>query len=448
MRFRKSKKDILNGKVPEQILIFTIPLIGSYLLQQAYQIVDSIILGRYAGKIALAAIGASNSIVNVILNLISGISAGIMIVLAQNMGKGDTNKSKDTVKTGMFIAVVLGGILTLAIVLFGKQILVLTGCPIEAINDSQIYLKMYAFSFIPYLIVSIGNYTFRAMGDSKSSISLTLIISISKIVLDILLTAVLKMGIWGVSISTFAAQMICMIVVLTVFGTTPEFYHYSFLEFGFDYELLKKILKIGTPAAIQSMLFAFSNLIIQTKINTYGTDTIAAFSAYNSVDNYYWCFANAIASASITLCGQNFGNKNYKRVKQIVKYGLIIDLIGSVIISTCAIMFGNNLLSMYSTDTNVITIAYNMLKVVALFYPSYIFIEIISAALKSCGDTTNSMIITLVGICVLRITYVLFVPFNNVTQVLYCYPLSWVVTSIIFIIDYSWFKKNKLIEQK
>lgn len=444
MLFRKSKKDILNGKISEQILIFTIPLIGSYLLQQAYQIVDSIILGRYAGTIALAAIGASNSIINVILNLISGMSAGIMIVLAQNMGKGDTDKAKDTVKTGMFIAVVLGGILTLSIVFFGERILSLTGCPQEAVADSMVYLRMYAFSFIPYLIVSIGNYTFRAMGDSKSSISLTLIISITKIVLDILLTAVLKMGIWGVSISTFSAQMICMIVVLSVFGTTPEFYHYSFLEFGFDSQLLKKIIKIGTPAAIQSVLFAFSNLIIQAKINGYGTDTIAAFSAYNSVDNYYWCFANAIASASITLCGQNYGNKNYKRVKGFVKHGLIIDFIGSTLVGIGAIIFGRTLLSMYTTDLNVVNIAFDMLEIVALFYPTYIFIEIISAALKACGDTANSMIITLIGICVVRVAYVLFVPFTDVLQILYCYPLSWVITSIIFIVYYLIFKKKKL----
>ena len=444
MIFHKSKKDILNGIIPEQILIFTMPLVGSYLLQQVYQIVDSIILGRYAGKVALAAIGASNSIVNVILNLISGISAGIMIVLAQNMGKGDTDKAKQTVKTGMFIAVVLGGTLTLSTVLSARQILELTGCPQEAINDSLIYLKLYAFSFIPYLIVSIGNYTFRAVGDSKSSITLTLIIAVSKIVLDVLLTAVFKMGIWGVSISTFAAQMICAIVVLSVFGTTPEFYHYSLLEFGFNPELLKKVLRIGTPVAIQSMLFAFSNLIIQAKINTHGTDTIAAFSAYNSVDNYYWCFANAIASALMTLCGQNYGNKNNKRVKGFVKYGLIIDLIGTVLIGACAIIFGNSLLSMYTTDTNVISIAYKMLKIVALFYPTYIFIEVISAALKACGDTTNSMIITLIGICVVRVAYVSFMPFTSSLQILYCYPISWVITSTIFIIYYFIFKKRKL----
>lgn len=444
MILRKSKKDILNGIVPEQIIIFTVPLVGSYLLQQAYQIVDSIILGRYVGKIALAAIGASNSIVNVILNLISGISAGIMIVLAQNMGGSNTEKAKQTVKTGMFIAVVLGGILTLSVVLLARRILELTGCPQEAISDSLVYLKLYAFSFIPYLIVSIGNYTFRAVGDSKSSITLTLIIAVSKIVLDVLLTAVFKMGIWGVSISTFASQMICAIVVLSVFGTTPEFYHYSLLEFGFDSDILKRVLSIGTPVAIQSMLFAFSNLIIQAKINTYGTDTIAAFSAYNSVDNYYWCFANAIASALMTLCGQNYGNKNNKRVKEFIKHGLIIDLIGTVLIGTCAIIFGNNLLSMYTTDTNVINIAYNMLKRVAIFYPTYIFIEVISAAIKACGDTTNSMIITLIGICVVRVTYVLFVPFTNALQALYCYPISWIITSTIFIIYYAFFKKRKL----
>lgn len=446
MMFHKSKKDILNGIIPEQILVFTVPLIGSYLLQQAYQIADSIILGRYAGKIALAAIGASNSIVNVILNLISGISAGIMIVLAQNMGRGDIDRAKATVKTGMFVAIVLGGVLTLGVVLSARKILELTGCPIEAVNDSMVYLRMYAFSFIPYIIVSVGNYTFRAMGDSKSSITLTLIISITKIVLDVLLTAIFKMGIWGVSISTLAAQAICMIVVLAVFGTTPEFYHYSLLEFGFDNELLKKIISIGVPVAMQNVLFAFSNLIIQAKINTYGTDTIAAFSLYNSVDNYYWCFANAIGSAIITLCGQNYGNKNYKRVKEFVKHGLIIDLIGSALIGAGAIVFGRNLLPMYTTDINVINISFDMLITVALFYPTYIFIEIISGALKACGDTTNSMIITLIGICVVRVCYVLFVKFTSALQILYCYPISWVVTSIIFIVYYLIFKKKKLID--
>ena len=440
---KKRTKDILNGNIPEQIIIFTLPIMWSYLLQQLYQIVDSVVLGRFASTAALAAIGSSNSILNVVLNFISGVASGAMICVAKNYGSRNPEKVKNSIKTSMFVSIVLGALLTTLLVVFCKPILIVTGCPSDVFSDSKIYLIIYACGFIPYLIYSVGRNIIIATGDGKKSIMFTIIIAIIKVFLDLLLTGLLKMGIWGVSIATLASYIVCAIVVIYIFKNTADIYQFDIKEIGCDSESLIQIIKIGLPAAIQSMLFALSNLVIQTKINSYGTDTIAAFSAYNSVDNYYWCFENAYGSAMITLVSQNYGNKNQKRVYQYANYGIIINFIISLLIGLIVFFFGRYALMLYSTDQNVLLIGEQMLKAVVLTYPTYDILETLSAVCKGNGDATNSMIMCLIGICLVRILYVSFINFTNSYQILYCYGISWTITSLMYVIYLLISKKYK-----
>lgn len=441
MAIRKSKKDILNGNVYEQIIIFTIPLIGTYLLQQFYKIADTMILGRYVGKSALAAIGASTSIVNVILNLISGICSGAMIVVAQCYGSKNPEKVKKAVKTGFFIAIILGAILTVSLVLLAKPLLTITGCPSDAIPYSITYLKMYGYSFIPYLVYMMGRYILIATGDSKRSLMFTLIIAAVKVSLDILLTGVLNLEILGVSLATLASYLICAIVVLVIFAITTDIYQYSIKDFGADKDLLKQIIKVGIPVAIQSMFFAFTSLVMQTKINAYGTDTTAAFSAFNDVDNFYWSFSNALANATLTLIGQNYGNKNLRRVYEIVNKAIIVQVIMSLIIGGLDIVFGRAALSMFTPDKEVIEIGYQMLMSVAPYYGLYVLVEILSCLCKGNGDTTSSMIICMIGICAARLAYLTFYNITSSPQIPFGYTVSWIVTSILYVVYVSTSKK-------
>ena len=446
MKSLKLKKDILNGNIAQQILLFTIPVCGSYLLQQLYQFADSIVLGRYAGVEAMAAVGGSATmIINVVLNFITGIATGVTIIVAHNYGRGDSQKVSDSVKTGMFVSIILGGLISIVGVVISKSLLIFTNCPAETINLSLIYIRCYFASIIPYTIYVFGNNILHAIGETKISIVFTIIIAVVKIILDIVLTVIFNVGVWGVSISTSASYLICGIVVLIILYRTPESYHFDIREFGFDKTILIKILKIGIPVAIQSAVFAITNVFVSVKINEFGTNTIAAFSSYNNVDNFYWSFTNAIGVAIITITGQNFGNKNNKRVKDTLKYGILIHSIASIVLGGLELLLGKYIFGIFTTNKEVIGISFNMLKIVATTYLTYVLVEMISGSLKGMGDSVHSMIIAIIGICVVRISYLMFFNITTPYQVIYCYPISWSITSIIYLIYYL-INKNKLTQ--
>lgn len=445
MIFHKTKKDILNGNLAEQILIFTIPVCGAYLLQLLYQVVDSIVLGRFAGVEAMAAIGGSPvMVINILLNIINGIASGLMIVVAQNYGRGNYEGVNKAVKTGMFIAVVFGGLISIISAIAAKPLLYAMGCPEETISLSLIYMYFYFAGLIPFTVYSFGIYILRATGDSKISSMFTVVMAIVKIVLDILLTAVFKMGIWGVSISTVVSYVVCGIVVLIVLYQTPLSYHYDIKEFGFDLETLKEIFEIGVPVAIQSSAFAITNTYASIKINVFGTNTVAAYSIFNNIDNFYWSFTNAIGAALITIVGQNYGNKNMKRVKSALRYGIIIHFIASIIMGALEYIYCGALASIFTTDIEVIEITKQMVQAIAITYSTYILVEMISSTMKGCSDSMNSMVIAIIGICVVRFLYLYMFEFENAIQVLYCYPISWGITSFIYLIYYLFNDKYRL----
>lgn len=442
---RSIEKDMLNGNIFEQIMFLAIPFLGSYIIQQLYSFVDTIVLGRFVGTDALAAVGGSaTQIINIVVNLIAGIASGAMVMVAQNLGKGDIEKVNNTIKTGMCLSVVMGAFLTLTCCVFSKQFLVLTKCPKETTNQSLIYMNTYFLSFVPYMIFTVGNYILRASGDTKRSLLFTIIIAVVKIGFDLLLTGAMNMGIWGCSIATFLSHLVCGIVVLYIFNNTDNLYQYSLKNFGFDTKVLKNIIKIGLPIAMQSIAFVITNLIIQIQINSYGTQTVAAFSVYNNVDNFYWSFSNAIGAAIITIAGQNYGNKNIKRIKEIIRKGIVIHLVGSIVIGVVCYVFGMKVISLYTTDEIVKDIANRMLTICASSYWIYTLVEIISGTIKGCGDSTNSMIIALIGICVIRIAMLMIFKYTNPEKILYCYPVSWAITSIFYLIYYISNSKYRL----
>lgn len=445
MNFHKTKKDILNGNIPEQILIITIPVAGTYLLQQLYQFVDYIVLGRYAGVEAMAAVGGSATmIINVLLNLIIGIATGLMIIVAQSYGRRDDDKVHEAVRTGMFIAIVFGGIIAIGSAIFGKKILILMGCPSDIIKPSATYLYLYLLGLVPYSIYTFGMYVLRATGDTKISLFFTIIIAVVKILLDILLTGVLKIGVWGVGIATSASYLVCGIVVLIILNKTDFCYHYDFKEFGFDFSIMKEIFEIGLPVAIQNTAFTITNAFISIKVNKFGTTNVAAFGAFNNVDNFYWCFNNAIGSAVLTIIGQNYGNKNMKRVKQTFIYGTIISLVMTVIVGTIEILFGRQIIQLFTTDIEVIEITNKGLKLMAMTYIFYILVEMVSSTIKGCGDATNSMIIAIIGVCVCRFVYLSTFRLNNLNDVIMAYPVSWSISSVIYLVYFLTNKKYRL----
>lgn len=440
----KIKRDILNGNILEQMILFFFPAFLGYILQQIYGIVDSMILGKLVGKEALASVGGSaTAIINIILNLVGGITSAITVKVAQNYGKGDMDKVSESVRSGMFVSVVIGAIVSIIMILISPFLLSLMNEPFETINNSLTYLRIYFISLVPYFVYQSGVSILRASGDSKRPLYFILLTAIVKIVFDLLFAGIFKLGVLGTSLATLFAHVICAIVVLIIFNYTSDIYQYSFKNFGYDKTMMKEILYIGIPFSIQSMMFAIPNTFIQQKLNSFGTDAVAAYSAYSTIDGMFWCYANALATATLTIAGQNYGHNNISRVKMTAYVAIGLFVFGSTVYGLVFYNFGSLLASLFLNDLSTIDLASRMLKVIACSYVTYGIVEAVSSVSKAIGNAKAIMIIALISICLVRIAYILFYPQLNPVYPIFAYPLSWVCASLISAIYFLNIKKLK-----
>ena len=280
---RAGKKDILNGNIAEQMLMLLFPLFLGYLLQQLYSFADNIVLGRLISKEALAAVGGSaNSLINIVLNFVGGITSAITVLVAQSYGSGNMEKVHNSVRTGMFVSIVCGLVLIVLMSVVSPFWLTLMNEPAETRALSLTYMYFYFGSIAFYFVYQTGVSILRALGDSRRPLMLIGITAASKILLDLLFAGVFKMGVFGTSLATFLTHLISAAVILFIFHKTSDVYYYSLKDFGFVKEDLKHIFAVGLPFATQSMMFAIPNAMIQYKVNSFGTDAVAAYSAYNS----------------------------------------------------------------------------------------------------------------------------------------------------------------------
>ena len=432
----------------EQMLLFLFPVFVSYLLQQLYGFADNIVLGRFVGKQALAAVGGSaTSIINITLNCISGLCAAISVLVAQNYGRGNMEKVNRSVKSGMYTAVlvglILGGLLLLGAP-FGLDVM---KEPPENRSESLTYLRFYALSLLFYFIYQNGISILRALGDSRRPLYLIIINALSKILFDLLFAAVFKLGVSGTSIATLLSYIISAAVVLFIFYHTTDIYQFSLKELRYEREDLSQIFKIGIPFAIQSMLFAIPNAIIQTKINEFGTDTIAAYTAYNSVDNLFWCFSNAIGTSTITMASQNYGSNNIARVRKIALTSILLMVAAGIVYGILFTVFGEDLLKLFVKDPNVLAISRKMLQIIAVSYVLYAFIEPLSAIFKSCGLINAPMYIAIFTIGFVRVGFIFFYPQTQNITPIYAFPLSWIVTDLAYIVYFLSQKRFRISKE-
>ena len=432
-RHYRVEKDVLNGNIYQQMLLFFFPIFMSYLLQQIYGFADSMILGHFVGKQGLASVGGSaTAIINVILNLVAGINSAVTVLVAQNYGKRADDKVNSVIKTGFFVAIAVGALISVVMLIASPLLLDLMKQPADSRSSSLIYLRFYFVALIPYFVYQTGLSVLRALGDIKRPIYFILIIAVTKILFDLLFAGILKWGVFGTSLATLLSYLICAIAILHIFKHTPDIYGYDLKkDFGYDREELNGIFNIGIPFALQSVTFALPGTIMQSKINEFGTDAIAAYSAYNNVDNLFWCFANTISTSTITMTGQNYGAGKYRRVRRIALCAATMEGIGALFFGLTFNLFGYGLLKLFSNDPAVLEIGISMLKRVSSLYLLYIFVGTISSACKGCGMAKAPMLIALFSILFFRIFYLLAFHHDSPVDVVFCLPLSWALTSTL-----------------
>lgn len=445
-----SSNSILTGVIYKIILTFFFPILLGSFLQQLYSTTDALIVGKYVNKEALAAIGATSYIINILIGFFVGLSAGAAVIISQFYGANKGKDLSDSVHTSIALSLVSGVVIMIVGILFSPMILELMNTPADIVEPSTIYLRVYFLGSIPVLIYNMGSSILRAVGDSKSPLYVLIICTVVNVVLDVLFVAIFKMGIFGAALATLLAQVVSAAVVVVMLMRAEFSYKLDLKKISFHKNVLITMLKIGLPTGFQAVLYCLSNLIVQSSVNGFGTDTVAAWTAFTRIDNFYWMVIGAFGVAVTTFVGQNFGAGNFDRIRKSVRITYIFTAISSIFLSLVFYIWCEPLLSLFTNETVVINEGIYMFRHYCQYYIFFVGIEVLSGAIRATGDSFIPTIITAIGICGLRILWIFFVvPANqHVGTVLTVYPVTWFLTSLVFTIYYlqgGWLRKRRRV---
>ena len=440
---------ITEGVIWKQLLFFFFPILFGTFFQQLYNTTDAVIVGKFVGKEALAAVGGPAA---TLINLLIGLSSGATVIISQYYGAKKQDDVRKTVHTAIALSIAGGTVIMALGLLFSGTALRAMNTPDDILSLSVMYMRLYFLGVIPSLIYNMGSGILRAVGDSKRPLYFLIMSCIANIVLDILFVKILQMGVAGVAIATALSQVFSALMVVTALMKTEDSYKLYLREIRLSPVFLHNIIRIGLPAGIQSTMYSLSNLIVQASINSFGTDTIAAWTAYGKVDGIFWMIMGAYGVAITTFAGQNFGAGKYDRIKKSVRICLGMAAFTSILLSVIVLAGGRIFFGLFTNDPNVVSIGLGMMWVISPSYVTYICIEILGGTTRGCGDAIPPMLITAVGVCVLRVTWVLAaVPLRpEVSTVAFSYPLTWTVTSLFFIVYYlkgNWLKRCRYVNQ-
>ena len=442
----KSVNQITEGVIWKQLLTFFFPILLGTFFQQMYNTVDTIIVGRFVGTQALAAVGSTSAFVNLVNGFFIGLSTGATVILSQFYGANDRQGIHNALHTGITLSVILGAATSAIGILSTPYVLKLTQIPDNCLADATLYTSIYFSGAIASMVYNMGSGILRAMGDSKRPMIFLIITCLLNIVMDLLCVVVLKMGVAGVAIATVISQVISAVLILIVLCRMQENpLHLRSLRLEKD--LLLRILQIGLPAGLQFVTFDISNVLIQSGINSFGDITIAAWTAYVKTDAIVWMISGTFGVAITTFVGQNFGAQKYSRIRQSVWVCMGMSIGLMIVLSTLLLTLRYHILGIYTTDLEVIRLgAYVMLWIVpfnAIFMP----VEVFAGAMRGTGYSTVPTIITCLSVCVFRVLWVVIVVsrWHTIEMLALAYPISWVLAALTFYIEYlrgNWLTKR------
>ena len=438
---------IVEGVIWQQLLIFFFPILLGTFFQQLYNTADAMIVGKYVGKQALAAVGGSTgNLINLIVGFFVGLASGATVIISQFYGARKQSDVSRTVHTAIALALTGGAVLTLVGYFLSPTLLQWMNTPEDVMGPAVTYIRIYFLGMIPSLIYNIGSGILRAVGDSRRPLYFLVAACMTNIVLDLLLVMGADMGVAGAAIATILSQTVSAVLVIVVLMRSSQAYHLSWRQVRFHTDLLGRIVQIGLPAGLQSVMYSISNVLIQAFVNNFGTDVSAAWSAWGRLDGFQWMILNAFGISITTFVGQNFGAMKFDRVKKGVRECLAMAFAASALCSVLLLLFGRSLFHLFANDEMVIDKGMEILRLIAPFYVTYTCVEILSGAMRGAGESVAPTLFTLCGICVLRLVWLLgFVSRNpSVPLTMVSYPMTWIITSCLFIFYYlkgGWMKR-------
>lgn len=434
------QNQITEGSILKPLLSFFFPILLGTFFQQLYNTVDAIIVGNFVGTAALGAVGGPTAVViNFLVNLFVGLSSGATVVIAQYYGARQGQELREAVHTGIALALAAGVVINVVGVLLSGPVLRLMGTPEDVMGYALTYLRVYFCGSIASFVYNMGASILRAVGDTRRPLYFLMAACLTNIVLDLLFVVGFHLDVFGAALATILSQVVSAVLVAvsllrpgTVYAVVPR-------EIRFHPDKLRSIVRIGLPAGVQSNMYTISNMVLQSCINSFGTVTVAAWTAFGKVDGFYWMISGAFGVSITTFVSQNFGAQKYDRVKKGVRVCLAVTFAVTAFISLLFCGAAPTLLRLFTSDAAVIELGHRVMWFTAPFYATFVCIEIFSGAVRGTGDSLKPMLLTCSGVCVLRVLWVLLVlpHFPVLETVLVSYPISWTVTSILYIIYYA-----------
>ncbi len=441
----KSKKyeiDMCSGSIFRKMLLFAVPLMCSSILQLLFNAADIVVVGRFAGDHALAAVGSNSSLINLLTNLFIGLSIGTNVLVAQYYGAKKERDLKETVHTSILLSVFSGIILTIVGIVAARQILTWMQAPPEVLELAVVYLRVYFLGMTSTMVYNFGSAILRAVGDTKRPLYFLLGAGIVNVILNLIFVIAFNWGVAGVAAATAISQTISASLVIGCLIKEESGIHLDVKELKIYKDKFWRILQIGLPAGFQGTVFSLSNVVIQSAINSFGAIVVAGNSAAMNIEGFVYVAMNAFYQATISFTSQNYGARQYKRINKILFVGELYVVIIGLVLGNLVLFFGEELLGIYTTSEDAVAAGMIRLGVIGSTYFLCGVMDVFVGALRGIGYSVMPMIVSLVGACGLRLVWIATVftmpEYHTQKTVYVSYPISWTITLTVHALCYIW----------
>lgn len=444
MKKSKYEIDMCNGTIMDKLISFALPLMLSGILQLMFNAVDLVVVGRFSGQEALAAVGSTTALINVFTNLFIGVSLGTNVLAARFYAAGRDKEMSETVHTSIALAIISGVAMAVVGLFFSKGALQLMDTPEDVIELSAVYMRIYFMGMPFFMLYNYGAAILRAVGDTKRPLLFLIVSGIMNAVLNMILVIVFDLGVVGVAIGTVVSQMMSCVLVLRCLYKTESSYQFRFEKLTIKKVYLKQIFQVGIPAGIQSTVINFSNVLLQSSVNSFGSVAMAGYTAANNLLGFIYMSVNSVTQACMSFTSQNYGVGKYKRMDRVLLDCMILTVVVAGVLGCGAYALGPQILSIYTSDTEVITCGMEILSITTIPYFLCGIMDLFPGSLRGMGYSTVPMILSLIGTVGTRILWIYgFFPHHRTLWFLFIsYPGSWLITIVMQVICFCFVRKR------
>lgn len=428
--------DLTSGPMLKKIILFSLPLAASSILQLLFNAADVVVVGRFAGSTALAAVGSNGALINLLVNLFVGLSLGANVVAARCFGARDEKGVQNTVQTAVTLGLVSGIFLAFVGFFVARGLLELMSCPEDVIDLSTLYLKIYFIGMPMTMLYNFSSALLRSVGDTRRPLYCLALAGVINVVLNLVFVIGFHLSVAGVALATIISQTVSACLVTWILTREKGALHLDLRHLGFHKGALIQILRIGLPAGLQSTVFSLSNVVIQSAINSFGSTVVAGNSAASNIEGFVYTAMNSFAQAAVTFTSQNMGARKYNNLDRVMRNCLLCVVVTGLVLGGGASLLGTQLLHFYSTDEAVVAAGLARLHVIAATYLLCGCMDVLASCLRGRGYSVLPMIVSLVGSCLLRLVWIatVFQMFRSTTTLYISYPISWVLTALVHLI--------------